>query len=117
MNVLFVCTANIQRSKTAESVFKQLIKGVSKIRISSAGTDAMIDAGGVQLTKEMIESADRIFVMEDFHEKYIVDLVLDSQDKIVNLDVPDVYYRDDPYLILQLREKLEPYARELKKRK
>jgi len=102
MNILFVCTGNVDRSKTAEEIFKN-IKGV---KAKSAGTS--IDAP-VQLSKELIEWADRIFVMEYRHQKTVLELDPKASKKVVCLKIPDKYYFNQPELSILLRKKLQPY--------
>jgi predicted protein tyrosine phosphatase len=64
--VLFVCTANLQRSPTAERLF-QGWKSVWEAK--SAGI--MPDSEGNPLTQELIDWADLIIVMEPIHNQYI----------------------------------------------
>lgn len=90
MNILFLCTANIQRSRTAENLFKALDK---KNTYKSAGLSAKYceKYGTTLCTIEMLEGADKIFVMEKVHlerikeyagEQYLANvLVLGIEDK------------------------------------
>lgn len=64
--VLFVCTANLQRSPTAQSLFRSW-KGRWETR--SAGISPVL--GGNGLTQELIDWADLILVMEPVHAEYI----------------------------------------------
>jgi len=57
--VLFVCTVNRFRSKTAEEIFK------SKFNVKSAGTSELANT---PLSRELLEWADYIFVMEESHK-------------------------------------------------
>ena len=66
MNILFVCTANLQRSKTAEELFTALDNsntyksaGLSKKYVEKAGTTLC--------TEELLGWADKIYIFEDFH--------------------------------------------------
>ncbi|MEK6968583.1 MAG: protein tyrosine phosphatase [Nanoarchaeota archaeon] len=115
MFALFVCTWNVQRSKTAESVFKELVRGIPEVSVNSAGTEANVKLGGQQLTAEMLKQADLVFVMEEDHVFFIKKNFPNSTSKVINLDILNVYYRDDPYLVLQLKEKLMPFVKKLRK--
>ncbi len=99
--VLFVCTANLQRSPTAESLF-QGWKGIWIAK--SAGI--MPDPTGNPLTQELIDWADVIIVMEPIHSEYITSHFQCSPEKIRLLNIPDKYFRDDPELITVLRRKV-----------
>jgi len=100
--VLFVCSGNIHRSPTAANMFKDC-KG---FEVKSAGTSI-----GAQnpVSAELVEWADKIFVMEEEHRKLIVQQFPEAASKITVLDIEDNYYRDDPRLRAILKEKLEPY--------
>jgi len=101
-NVLFVCTGNVDRSPTAEA----MVKNTLGINAKSAGTSY---AATVPITPKLINWADAIFVMEDKHEEAIVKLVPSSYKKIRVLDIPDIFYRDQPELKKLLAQKLKPY--------
>ena len=98
--VLFVCTANLQRSPTAENLF-QGWKGIWEAK--SAGI--MPDPQGNPLTQELIDWADLIIVMEPIHSQYIDSHFQCSPDKIRILNIADRYFRDDPKLVSILRMK------------
>ena len=59
--ILFLCSQNKLRSPTAEKIFSEY----PDLEVASAGFD--IDAK-IKVTKELIEWADFIFVMEKNHE-------------------------------------------------
>jgi predicted protein tyrosine phosphatase len=105
--VLFVCTANIQRSPTAESLF-QGWKGIWEAK--SAGI--MPEPKGNPLTQELIDWADLIIVMEPIHSQYIHAHFKCRPDKIRILNIADRYLRDDPKLISLLRKKAPPFLDE-----
>ena len=103
MNLLFICSLNKQRSPTAEDLFKDS----KKHTVKSAGTSLFAKK---RVKVEEIEWADKIFVMEESHKKYIEKKFPYIREKeIIILDVPDVYYRDNPWLVAILREKLREY--------
>lgn len=99
--VLFVCTANLQRSPTAEHLF-QAWKGMWEAK--SAGI--MPDPDGNPLTQELIDWADIIIVMESHHSQYIHANFRCSKGKVYVLNIADRYIRNDPELIRQLLKKV-----------
>ena len=101
--VLFVCTANLQRSPTAENVF-QGWRGTWEAK--SAGI--MPDPGRNPLTQVLIDWADVIVVMEPVHRQYIRANFHCDSDKVQVLGVPDIYFRNDPELIRELLKKVPP---------
>ena len=84
--LLFVCTANRFRSKTAEDIFNQDLH----FEVKSAGTDVFAKT---QINKSLLEWADYIFVMEEIHGsiihyKYPTGY---NNKKIICLDIHDIY--------------------------
>tara|TARA_R110002096_G_scaffold10624_4_gene40646 strand:- start:117 stop:458 length:342 start_codon:yes stop_codon:yes gene_type:complete len=110
-NVLFVCTANRERSPTAEQIFADW-PGVATDS-AGIGNDAE-----VQLSTEQVEWADTIFVMEKVHRsrlqkkfrKYLNDK------KIICLDIPDQYPLMDMELIELLKSRVRPYLKQESRR-
>jgi predicted protein tyrosine phosphatase len=101
--LLFVCTANIQRSKTAENLFKK----DNRFLVNSAGVS--VHAKTV-LSKELLNWADYVFVMEEWHKKLIQDKFPEiNQNKIICLGIPDIYMFDDPELIKLLKQKIKRF--------
>lgn len=96
--VLFVCSANKERSPTAEQVFKDVPNWIVK----SAGTE--IDAVR-SLTQDLLEWADMIIVMENHHMNKVLE-IYDVSSKIHVLEVEDRYYRCSPELIGLLINKM-----------
>lgn len=102
MNILFLCTSNINRSKTAEKYFaaKQ-----PHINFRSAGLSKKeCQRNATTLcTEEMLVWADLIYVMEAEHIRRIEEYTGTKHlDKILNLDIPDVYQYFDHELLEQL---------------
>jgi len=100
--ILFVCTANIDRSPTAET----LLKGKEGFEVLSAGT--WINAKR-RISERLIDWADTIFVMEDNHKEDVIALNPESENKITVLGIPDIYLRDTPELVKKLKTKLIKY--------
>ncbi len=57
----------------------------------------------------MADGADLIFVMEEYMIHELVAAYGQDPAKIVCLDIPDEYYRDDPILVHILQEALAPF--------
>jgi predicted protein tyrosine phosphatase len=100
--ILFVCTGNVDRSLTAEALFKN-VKG---LEVKSAGTSF---AANVPLTKELIKWADEIYVMEFKHQQVVLEMVPSAWKKVESLEIPDIYFRDQPELKQLLIKKMKPY--------
>jgi predicted protein tyrosine phosphatase len=60
------------------------------------------------LTQELVDWADIVIVMEKHHAHDILSNFQIDREKIKVLNIPDIYFRDDPELIQQLRMKVVP---------
>jgi len=60
------------------------------------------------LTRKLIDWADLVFVMEPQHAEYIHSNFELDPEKIRVLDIPDIYVRNDPVLIQELKKKVLP---------
>jgi predicted protein tyrosine phosphatase len=100
-NVLFVCSQNKLRSPTAEHVFADW----PGVETSSAGTNN--DAEN-PLSRELVEWADIIFVMERAHRAKLQSRYRAALNgtRIVCLDIPDDYQFMDPRLVELLKAKV-----------
>ena len=101
--VLFVCTANLQRSPTAKDLFENW-NGVW--HTGSAGTMPFL--GRNHLTQQLVDWADLIIVMESHHAEYIQTHFKTNSGKIRVLNIPDRYFRNDPELVKELKNKVTP---------
>ena len=107
LHYLFVCYANVDRSPTAEAVCRRIAaENGLDIEVSSAGTS---DRATRPVTKRMADLADKIFVMEPEMVTEMVEGYGQNPAKIVCLDIPDIYERDEPRLVGMLEEKLYEY--------
>lgn len=91
MNILFICSANKVRSLTAELQFATLYPEHS---FASAGTNPKLvqQAGTTMLTEDMLEWADKVYVMEKKHKDLInKHLKKKFTKKIKVLRIKDVY--------------------------
>ncbi|MBI1287555.1 MAG: protein tyrosine phosphatase [Flavobacteriales bacterium] len=104
MNLLFVCSRNEWRSRTAETIFKN--HGQHQVR--SAGTAS---SARLKLNSQMLDWADMVFVMEEKHHDIIRQKFPDSigEDSIIVLHIPDEYRYMDAELIEELKASVEPY--------
>jgi predicted protein tyrosine phosphatase len=102
--LLFVCTANELRSRTAEDIFKD----DRRFEVKSAGTHSC--ANNI-ITKELLEWADHIFVMEKRHRNIIHKRYPDiyKNKRIMCLYIPDIYDYMDEKLIGILKMKINKY--------
>jgi len=104
VRVLFICTGNMDRSPTAE----RLLNDREGFEVTSAGT--WIHAKR-RITKNLIDWADAIFVMEEKHKEAVLGTSPEAASKIVVLDIPDLYKRDDLELKQILKVKLSEYLK------
>jgi predicted protein tyrosine phosphatase len=102
-HVLFVCTANQQRSPTAE----RLYANDPRFDVRSAGTSAL---RGREVTREDLQWADLVVVMEERHRHAIERTFPDaaSDTRIVVLGIPDVYQYMSMQLQREIRDRFEP---------
>jgi predicted protein tyrosine phosphatase len=100
--VLFVCTANQQRSPTAERIYSD----DPRFEVRSAGTDALL---GREVSPADLEWADLVVVMESRHEQKIRRRYpQESEDvELVVLGIPDVYEYMEQSLQREIRERFE----------
>lgn len=107
-NLLFVCSANLNRSPAAEQIFKD--SQVYKAR--SAGIFSLDNF----VTQDLIDWSDIIFVMSEREEGHVTllrnNFDLDGKE-VFDLDVPDIYEKNDPELTRILREKLSRYLSDM----
>jgi predicted protein tyrosine phosphatase len=104
MNVLFICSRNKWRSRTAETIFK----GNQDHEFRSAGTE---NNARIKVNEKLINWAEMIFVMEKHHKQRLqekFDHLLDDK-KIIILDIEDNYQYMDEELIEILKTCMTPY--------
>ena len=110
IKILFVCTANRMRSRTAE----ELYRGDSRFSVKSAGTSIFAQ---VIINENLVDWADHIVVMEQNHEEKIRRKFAGKSKtmKIHSLGIPDIYYFMDPTLVSLIKERFEKlYDSEIK---
>ena len=103
MNILFICSQNKWRSRTAEEIFKN--NGLHQVR--SAGTKK---TARVTINQKLIDWSDILIVMENKHKSFIKER-FENLPKIITLDIPDDYQFMDPELIEILHLKVDQWIK------
>jgi predicted protein tyrosine phosphatase len=98
--VLFVCSANIDRSPTAENLFKNQ----AGLEAKSAGVSK---TAFTKLTPQLIEWADQIYVMEPKYKRNVTRMVPEAKSKTTSLNIGDFYYRNQPALKKMILNQLD----------
>ena len=102
MNILFLCTANLNRSKTAEIHFSSKDPG-NVYRSAGLSAKECRRNGTTLCTDAMLEWADLVYVMEQSHVHRIEQCTGKRfLGKIFNIDIPDIYRFGETALIEQL---------------
>ncbi len=97
-HILFVCTGNVDRSRTAEDLYGD----DPRYEVRSAGTAPF---AATPLSRELLQWADRIFVMcerKERHESQIKLRFPGVACSIVDLDIEDRWPRGDPELVRRI---------------
>ncbi len=102
MNVLFVCTYNEWRSKTAEKIFRN----APALSVRSAGTSP---TARIPLSQKLIDWAEIVFVMETRHKEVLKEKFQTNGKKIVVLDIDSGYRYMDPELVKILQDIVPRY--------
>jgi len=98
--LLFICSANIDRSPTAEIYFKK------EYDTKSCGT---MDSAPTKISKELIDWADKVFCMEDKHYQKVIEIEPEAESKTIVLCIEDIYIRGEQKLKEKLEEKVRKY--------
>ena len=103
-HILFVCSQNKLRSPTAE----QLYSVTPGLDVASAGLN---HGAVVPVCPELLEWADRVFVMEAVHRERLARKFREHMRDIsvVCLEIPDDFEFMEPRLLQILEQKLTPY--------
>ena len=102
--LLFICTANINRSRTAEDLFKNS----DAYEVRSAGF-IRHSLGGQVVTQALINWADKIFVMDEISDQHLS--ILRKRFSVIHkrvyvLNILDIYARGNDRLIKLLKSRL-----------
>ncbi len=104
---LFVCRANVDRSPTAEEVCRRMAK---KKKAPVKAVSAGISPAAVRpLTRDLVDAADLIFVMEEWMRDRIVEEYGKHPSEVVCLYIPDAFSRGEPRLVRLIEEAIAPY--------
>lgn len=97
MNILFICNQNENRSKTAEELFS------SQFETKSAGL-----YNEEPVSEKQMNWADLIIVMEEEQRKELSKRFPKQylKKQIIDLDIPDIYFYNQPELVEVLKEKM-----------
>jgi predicted protein tyrosine phosphatase len=109
--ILFVCTANRDRSRTAEDLYRE----DPRYEVRSAGTAPFATT---PIDPDLLRWADRVFVMCERLDQHHTQIRLRFPSVIrpvVDLDVEDRWPRDHPQLVELLLKKLIPHLGEPRK--
>jgi len=104
-HVLFVCTANVDRSKTAEDLYET----DPRFEVRSCGVAPFAQ---VVITRELLEWADHIFVMnetEDHHVTAIRRRFPGFAKPVIDLNIEDRWKRGHPELKKIIESRLDKY--------
>ena len=103
-HILFICSQNRLRSPTAETIFF----GRPGVEVASAGLGP--DAVN-PLSSDLLEWADVVFVMEASHRRKLTKKFKNflADQRVICLDIPDLYDYMDPVLIQLLEAKVSPF--------
>lgn len=105
MNVLFLCTSNRHRSRTAEELFNALDEG-HEYKSAGLSYKYVAKENTTLCDEKMLAWADKVFVCEHMHiqriQQYTGDVFIS---KIENLDIADVYSYFQRELVLALLAK------------
>jgi predicted protein tyrosine phosphatase len=102
---LFVCTANVDRSRTAEDLYAS----DARYEVRSAGVAPFATT---PVTRDLLLWADRVFVMcekEDRHQTMLKLRFPDVSRPVVVLGIEDRWRRGHPELVRRLVKKLTPH--------
>jgi predicted protein tyrosine phosphatase len=103
--ILFICTANVDRSPTAEDLYRH----DPRYEVRSAG---IAPFATTPVTRDLLRWADRVFVMSERDDHHATQLRLrfpDVRRPVVDLDVEDRWRRGDPELVRRLLKALTPH--------
>ena len=104
LHLLFICSRNKWRSRTAEDLYRNVPGYAAK----SAGTEP---GARQRVTEGLLGWADLIFVMETRHRDYLQAKFAEaiSGKRVICLRIPDDFTYNDPDLIDLLKANLSPY--------
>ncbi len=107
-NIIFICTANRDRSRTAEIYFQNKYP---EHRFRSAGINKYLSErhGGIHIKKYMLDVADRIICSEHIHSDWIVQNINKqylSKIEILQLGDTETFMSNELIKILEYKFKI-----------
>lgn len=106
MNILFLCTSNIHRSRTAEDYFRETEPDTYTFRSAGLSEKECTRHKSRLCTVELLEWSDKVFVMEEIHKTRIIEHTgTRFLEKIHVLDIEDIYQYNQPELVILLKTK------------
>lgn len=108
MDILFICTANRDRSRTAEIYFQNKYP---TYRFRSAGINKYLSErhGGVHLKRYMLDVANRLICCEEVHKNYIlnqIDKKYLNKIEVLNLGDTETFMAESLIKLLEERFKI-----------
>lgn len=103
-NLLFICSRNQWRSRTAETIFRKR----NDCSVKSAGTAR---TARIRVTGSLLKWADVVFVMERKHQQYLLSHY-PGETKYLEmevLDIPDEYRYLDEELVAELENVVDDW--------
>jgi protein-tyrosine phosphatase len=103
--ILFICTANVDRSRTAEDLYRD----DERYEVRSRGVARFATK---ELTRDDLDWANRIFIMnesEDQHRTLIQMRFGKVSKPIIDLEIEDLWRRNDPELKRLLLRRLKKH--------
>ena len=107
-HILFICTANVDRSKTAEDLYRD----DERYAVRSRGVAPFAIR---EVTRDDLDWAERVFVMDekaDQHKTLIQVRFGKVNQPIVDLEIEDLWRRGDPELSRLLLRRLKKHLGE-----
>ena len=88
---LIVCSKNRSRSKYAECWLREFcyLNNIN-VKVKSAGLK-VTHSESTQLELSMVEEANKFFVMEEIMKKEIIKTYQGEPNKIINLEIPNIF--------------------------
>ncbi len=107
MKILFLCTSNLHRSKTAEQIFAAKYPQ-HQFRSAGLSREYCEKHGTSLCTENLLDWADKIYVMETMHKERVEEHTgITYSDKIVVLNIPDEFVAMQPELIELLQQRVQ----------
>jgi len=104
LKLLFICSRNQWRSRTAETIFRNR----DGIEVRSAGT---ANNARIRVNAKLLKWADVVLVMEDKHRQYLLTRFPGEMKyrQLQVLDIPDEFRYMDAELVAELEEVVKEY--------